>query len=143
MGRKVLPYIISLALVGYIIYSMVDVVEIKDDGMTPLINKGQTVWGIKSEKYENNNIVIINSEISPKYKIARRIYAVEGDEVEIENNVIRVNGSTVKILSEDFPRKDVKFTLDKNELLLMGDSTNTSWMKVGRTAINSRLEVIR
>lgn len=139
--KKITPYAITLLFVVILLYSLVQVVEVHGDSMSPLIMTGQTIYGVKSEFYRKNNIVIADINVNGKtVRVVKRIYATAGDRVTIIGQTVKVNGKVVKVLTNN--KKDVDIVIEEDEYFLLGDNPSTTWMIIKGHMITSRLEIL-
>lgn len=140
--KRVIPYLISLGLFAGIAYYNIDVAKVSGDSMSPLISSGQTIWGIKTDRFNKNNIVIADIDVNGKVvTMVKRVYGVKGDHIRIEGNSVFVNGELIKILTSN--QKDAEFVLGDNEYFLLGDNPNTVWVRCEGRSIKSRMEFIK
>ena len=137
--RKTIPYIINIILVIAMFSSMIDKSIIVGDSMKPLLTSGQTVWGIKTDKYEYGDIVIIEDKDNEnKDKMVKRIYGQPKDNIKIDNGNISINNELVKVVN-NITDKD-EYTLSEDEYLVIGDNPNTIYLKINKRDIISRVE---
>lgn len=99
--------------------------------MYPTMDGNQRVIITPSSKYSKGDIVCIKLET---HDIIKRIVAVSGDEVEVENGYVYVNGK----LQNDFSyngwenyihselEKKASYSLKENEIFVMGDNYASS-----------------
>lgn len=133
--KKVIPSIILIVTVLGVILSVIEVTEVKGASMEPLIQEGQIVYSVITPSFKEGEIVIANTE---NQSVIKRIYAVSGDNIEITEQNVLVNGELVKVLESVVP--DIKTTLGEGEYLLLGDNPGTSYIITDK--VRSRVEVI-
>ena len=138
--RGIIPITISVALTGYLLASNLEVVTVPDNRMTPLLQEGQEVWGINAERYKMGNIIIYHlptKEGTTETHLSR-VYGVPGDVVRVQERKVWVNGTLVRILG--VATEDTRFTLTNEEYLLIDDHPESTWVRVNKRLISSRLE---
>lgn len=126
-------FIVSIALVLSIVISQfVQVVTVSGQSMKNTLNDSDKLImskiAYKNHKPKYKDIVIIqrNDKL-----IVKRVIGEPGDEVEIIDNKVYINGNE---LNEDYINKDdimtncpdIKVTLDTDEIFVMGDNRNHS-----------------
>ena len=143
--RKIIPYAVSLGLVGFLFYNSIDIIKVSGDSMEPLLSNGQVMMGVRTNYYKKGNIVVAQipdeKDSTKAIAIVKRIYGVPGDKVQIQEGEVWINNELTKMLNIKVP--DGHFTLRKDEYFLLGDSPSTIWVRAKVGAIRSRMEVIQ
>lgn len=141
--KKLTPYVIATVIYAGLLYSLIDTAMVDGDSMSPTVTSGQEVWGVKTENFKKNDIVLADVELKDGEVITmvKRVYGVEGDSINIEGVNVSVNGELIKIL--DHETVEGNFTLGKDEYFLLGDNPKTVWVRAPGEAIKSRMEGFR
>ncbi len=76
----------------------------------------------------NDLVVAIYNNGQESTHIIKRVIAVEGDKIEIIDNVLYRNGTMVdeSYIYEDMLYEDISFTIPSGKVFLMGDNRNAS-----------------
>lgn len=140
--KKSVPYIIALGIYLGIILSTIDTAIVDGDSMHPILQSGQEVWGVKTEVFKRNDIVLADVTLAEGDTITmvKRVYGVEGDKIEIKDNTVYINGEKTKVLTKN--TREGSFTLGQNEYFLLGDNPGTVWIRTNGESIKSRMEGI-
>lgn len=83
--------------------------------------------------YKNNDpkhgdiVVVERRDLSIRYFI-KRVIAVEGDTLKIENNKVYLNGKELKedYIKEEMFTNDLELTIPEGKIFVMGDNRNSS-----------------
>jgi len=109
---------------------------VSGDSMEPTLNNNNYLIVRKSflreKKYEKGDIVIFHTAVRNNLKdekdLVKRIIAVPGDEIKIENNHVYIND---QIIQEIYLKKDktggsLKMIVDEENYFVMGDNRKVS-----------------
>lgn len=121
----IIAVIISISSIFFIRFATVE-----GHSMDNTLNDGQIllikVFNIHPER--GDIITIERPDLSIRFLI-KRVIAVEGDIIEIKNNILYLNGETIKedyikepMYTEDYPAK----TIPEGKVFVMGDNRNVS-----------------
>lgn len=141
--KKLTPYVVALGVYLCLIANLIDTAIVDGDSMSPTIKSGQEVWGVRTENFKTNDIVLATVELKDGEIITmvKRVYGVEGDEIDITGTEVRVNDELVKIL--DHNTGEGHFILGTGEYFLLGDNPKTVWVRTFTENIKSRMEGFR
>lgn len=129
LGKSILIAIIAAFLIITFVFETVNV-----DGLSmypTLHNKDRLIVEKVSyyfRKPKPQDIVVIKYPANPKEKFIKRVVAVEGDKVKIENNTLFINGVSqsedyiFEQKMEDFP----EVTVPSGTIFVLGDNRNNS-----------------
>lgn len=107
--------------------------NVEDNNMEPLIEKGQQILGINTDKYYLGQIVLVGESLY-------RVYGIEGDAAEVNEEGLHINGDLVKY-SEGSQKRTIE--INKDEYLVVGDNINSEIKVVNIEEIKGKVEVIR
>ncbi|MDB2077657.1 signal peptidase I [Clostridium paraputrificum] len=121
----IIAVIISISSIFFIRFATVE-----GHSMDNTLNDGQIllikVFNIHPER--GDIITIERPDLSIRFLI-KRVIAVEGDIIEIKNNILYLNGEAIKedyikepMYTEDYPAK----TIPEGKVFVMGDNRNVS-----------------
>ena len=121
----IIAVIISISSIFFIRFATVE-----GHSMDNTLNDGQIllikVFNIHPER--GDIITIERPDLSIRFLI-KRVIAVEGDIIEIKNNILYLNGEAIKedyikepMYTEDYPAK----TIPEGKVFVMGDNRNNS-----------------
>lgn len=102
--------------------------NVEGHSMEPTLVSNEKVLGLEKKKYQHGEVIMVRKNEVKKFFV-KRVIGIPGDEVEIKDDEVYVNG---KKINEDYinePMKyvdDQKITLKKNEYWIMGDNRNHS-----------------
>lgn len=102
------------------------------ESMMPTIHDGDLLVGTRVFKELNRGDIITAKQLSASGEIipvVKRVIALEGDTVEISNNVVIVNGVA---LSEDYilepmDTSDITLVVEEGHVFILGDNRNNSF----------------
>lgn len=133
--REFLPYIIVFLIV-FLLTRIFGLAIVSGQSMEPTYFNNDVLLYSKLSYMVNepkiNDIVIVDMPefiFGHEEYIIKRVIGVEGDTIEIKDNVVYRNG---KKLSEDYIKEpmedneDISVTLKNNEVFVMGDNRNNS-----------------
>jgi signal peptidase I len=143
-GPQVMKKIILLAaglIMGLIISHILFTVCVAgDDAMLPGLKKKSRVIIFKIGTPERGDIVLFKSPVDNGRVLLRRLVAAEGDDIEINNKKISINGKQIKFTWKT-KRKDIrdfpswltyrdnmkKLMLGRGEYFLLGDNLDNAY----------------
>lgn len=129
LGKSILIAIIAAFLIITFVFETVNV-----DGLSmypTLHNKDRLIVEKVSYYFREprmQDIVVIKYPANPKEKFIKRVVAVEGDKVKVENNTLFINGISqnedyiFEQKMEDFP----EVTVPSGTVFVLGDNRNNS-----------------
>ena len=108
-------FVISIAFSAFFRIILVD-----GESMLPTLQSGEWILVLKTEKIENQDIILTNTDNEFNLRIIKRVIAFEGDTVDIdfENSAVYVNSQLI----EESYIADMPFV--KGDVL--GDNRHTS-----------------
>ena len=123
---------ISLIIAVFIINFMFQIVTVNGESMIPsLYNNDKLIlekvsYRITSPK--RNDIVVIKYPADTRERIIKRVIAVAGDKVKINDNILYVNGKTIDeyYKNEDFMQDYDEAEVPKDSIFILGDNRNFS-----------------
>ena len=123
---------ISLIIAVFIINFMFQIVTVNGESMIPsLYNNDKLIlekvsYRITSPK--RNDIVVIKYPADIRERIIKRVIAVAGDKVKINDNILYVNGKTIDeyYKNEDFMQDYDEAEVPKDSIFILGDNRNFS-----------------
>ena len=71
-------------------------ISVEDDAMAPTIETGDRIWGWPTEAVLPGDIVMINDPLDPNIPIIRRVLAVAGQSIAIDERMIRVGNRRLR-----------------------------------------------
>ena len=108
-------------------------VLVDGDSMLPTFQNGDWILILKTEKIENQDIILTNTDNEFNLRIIKRVIAFEGDTVDIdfENSAVYVNSQKIEenyITDLPFVKGDVEFpvTVPKDCVFVLGDNRQNS-----------------
>lgn len=123
---------IAVVAAFLIITFVFETVSVEGHSMDPTLHNGDRLIVEKVSYYFRKpapkDIVVISYPANPKEKFIKRVVAVSGDKVKIENNSLYINGVAQNesyILEKemkDFP----EVTVPENTIFVLGDNRNNS-----------------
>lgn len=130
--KKRTKNLISLCLtivIFYIVFwGVFDINLVSGDSMSPTFKDGNLVVSLKAYlvEYKRGDVVNIKS-VSLEHQIVKRVIGVGGDQVEIKDSNIFLNGN---ILSENYAKEcemeDLSLTVPTGYVFVLGDNREVS-----------------
>ena len=121
-------FVLSIAFTAFFRVILVD-----GDSMLPTFQNGDWILILKTEKIENQDIILTNTDNEFNLRIIKRVIAFEGDTVDIdfENSAVYVNSQKIEenyITDLPFVKGDVEFpvTVPKDCVFVLGDNRQNS-----------------
>lgn len=102
--------------------------EVPTSSMVPTLEPGDRFAAIVPTEYRRGDVVVVEDPADPAAFLVKRLVALPGDEVEIANNKLWVNGEPI---NEPYIRERMEYsfgpmTLAEGEVFLLGDNRNES-----------------
>lgn len=131
--NNVLGAVLIIAVIISIRVYWIAPVVVQGHSMDSTLHTGQHLFIQKTSKVKKDDIVVFNPPYDDTEEYIKRVIATEGDTVQVENDILYVNGKVVeepylneqkKKLDEgesftgDFP----ELTVWENEIFVMGDN---------------------
>lgn len=139
MNKEFKSYVVtvfSALIITIFILQFFSFYLVSGDSMEPTLNNNNYLIVRKSflreKKYEKGDIVIFHTAVRNNLKdekdLVKRIIAVAGDEIKIENNHVYIND---QIIQEIYLKKDktggsLKMIVDEENYFVMGDNRKVS-----------------
>lgn len=139
MNKEFKSYVVtvfSALIITIFILQFFSFYLVSGDSMEPTLNNNNYLIVRKSflreKKYEKGDIVIFHTAVRNNLKdekdLVKRIIAVPGDEIKIENNHVYIND---QIIQEIYLKKDktggsLKMIVDEENYFVMGDNRKVS-----------------
>jgi signal peptidase I len=123
---------ISLVIAIFIINFIFQIVTVSGESMIPTLQNNDKLilekvsYRIASPK--RNDIVVIRYPADIRERIIKRVIAVAGDKVKINDNILYINGKTVDeyYKNEDFMKDYDEAEVPKDSIFVLGDNRNFS-----------------
>ncbi len=124
---------IILALIFYFaIDTFIGRVQVQNISMLPTLHEGQFLlvnrFAYKQGNFERGDIIIFHNPTNPDEDYIKRLIAIPGDVVDIENGEVRVND---ELLDEPYisgpPQYAGEWTIPDGYLFVLGDNRNSSY----------------
>lgn len=131
--KGIKKFFLLLLLALLILHITVGLSVVKGDSMEPTLKNGELVLYTKlHNQYERGDVVSVRIPSGDYY--VKRIIAMEGDEVDLRDGKVYVNG---KLQEEPYAlgktqaggemqTQSYPLTLEKNQIFVMGDNRETS-----------------
>lgn len=134
--REILEYV-AIIIVGVIAALLIrsyvgQLFFVNGESMEPTFQNADFAISSKVSYYrhspERGDVVIVEADVLNHKKIIKRVIGVEGDTIEIKNNVLYRNGKKIKesYINEKMDTPDLTVTVPKDEIFVMGDNRNNS-----------------
>ena len=123
---------ISLIIAVFIINFMFQIVTVNGESMIPsLYNNDKLILEKVSYRMtspKRNDIVVIKYPADIRERIIKRVIAVAGDKVKINDNILYVNGKTIDeyYKNEEFMQDYDEAEVPKDSIFILGDNRNFS-----------------
>jgi signal peptidase I len=124
--------IVALIFATFILTFLLEIISIEGSSMEPTFQNGNKVLieklslNMKKPTYED--IIVFKYPADPTKKFIKRVLAVEGDRIKIQNNKIFINGN-VKNEAYIFEKRVNDFNeivIPKDTVFVLGDNRNNS-----------------
>lgn len=133
MMKEVLQTVLLAFIIAVVVNQMTAVTLIVGHSMDPTLDDGQRLM-VNKMVYRTHmpsygDVIVFYPDGKDGLTYVKRIIAVEGDKIEIKNNVVILNGD---ILDEPYINEPMwtenmeEITLMNGELFVMGDNRNNS-----------------
>ena len=136
MKRKFLKLVKSIAIsfiiAVFIINFLFQIVIVDGESMVPTLqNNDKLILEKVSYRIMNpkiNDIVVIKYPADIRERIIKRIIAVPGDTVKINDNILYINGETINeyYINEDFMSDYDEIQVPQDSVFVLGDNRNFS-----------------
>lgn len=102
--------------------------EVPTQSMVPTLRPGDRFAAIVPEYYRRGDVIVAEDPADPAGYLVKRLVALPGDEVEVFNNKLWVNGEPI---DEPYIRERIDYSfgplrLQEGEVFLLGDNRNES-----------------
>ncbi len=102
--------------------------EVPTSSMIPTLEPGDRFAAIVPTEYRRGDVVVVEDPADPAAFLVKRLVGLPGDEVEIANSKLWVNGEPI---NEPYIRERMEYsfgpmTLAESEVFLLGDNRNES-----------------
>lgn len=128
-------------LAGFIIARIfITPIRVSDNSMLPNFKKDELVFVVKVGKIKFGDVVLFKSPVEKNHYSVKRVVAVSGDSMAVENKQLMKNGSLFlppwttisgdsRIFSADFSRRDnlAKKEISPKAYFLIGDNLDDSF----------------
>jgi signal peptidase I len=124
-------------LLSFIVLKIIFSVQFaKDSSMEPAYNKGTILFINKFSKFSKNDPVLVQLKDREDQAVVSRIIAVGGDNVEIRDKKLFVNGTEQNVYSKDarvftqeFTERDnmSKITVPEGSFFVLGDNFDRAY----------------
>lgn len=126
------PIAISLVIAIFIINFIFQIVTVSGESMVPTLQNtdklilGKVSYRITSPK--KNDIVVIRYPADIRERIIKRVIAVAGDKVKINDNILYINGKAIDeyYKNEDFMEDYDEAEVPQDSIFVLGDNRNFS-----------------
>ena len=123
---------ISLIIAVFIINFMFQIVTVNGESMVPSLQNNDRLVLEKISKRitdtKRNDIVVIKYPADISQRLIKRVIAVAGDKVKINNNILYINDKIVNeyYKNENFMRDYDEIVVPKDSIFVLGDNRNFS-----------------
>ena len=136
MTRKIFQVVkstaISLLIAVFIINFIFQIVIVSGESMVPTLQNNDKLilekvsYRITSPK--RNDIVVIKYPADIRERIIKRVIAVAGDKVKINDNILYINGKTINeyYKNEDIMKDYDEAMVPQDSIFVLGDNRNFS-----------------
>jgi len=123
---------ISLVIAIFIINFIFQIVTVSGESMIPTLKNNDKLilekvsYRITSPK--KNDIVVIRYPADIRERIIKRVIAVAGDKVKINDNILYINGKAIDeyYKNEDFIKDYAEAEVPQDSIFILGDNRNFS-----------------
>lgn len=102
---------------------------IPSDSMNPTLKRGDLVFSLRTAtEYNRYDIAIFESPDEPSVLYIKRIIGLPGDEVDIKNGIVYVNGNEIddSYISKEKSNYTGHFSVPDDSYFMLGDNRNHS-----------------
>jgi len=134
--RKIFEVVKSIAIllviVMFIINFIFQIVTVNGESMAPTLhNNDKLILGKVSYRItaiKRNDIVVIKYPADIRERIIKRVIAVAGDKVKINDNILYINGKAINeyYRNEDFMKDYDEVLVPPDSIFVLGDNRNFS-----------------
>lgn len=123
---------ISLVIAVFIINFMFQIVTVNGGSMLPSLQNNDRLVLEKISKRitdtKRNDIVVIKYPADISQRLIKRVIAVAGDKVKINNNILYINDKVINeyYKNENFMRDYDEIVVPKDSIFVLGDNRNFS-----------------
>jgi signal peptidase I len=135
--NEIREWIVSIAIAAAVTftikYFVFDIIQVSGTSMVPTLHNNDRVTvekiSLKMNKLTRGEIVIFDPGDKGRGIYIKRIIGLPGDDVEIKEGLVYVNGESIK---EDYLKpgtytdSDMKLTVPDNEIFVLGDNREVS-----------------
>ena len=123
---------ISIVIAVFIINFIFQIVTVNGESMVPTLQNndklilGKISYRITSVK--RNDIVVVRYPADIRERIIKRVIAVAGDKVKINDNILYINGKAINeyYRNEDFMKDYDEVLVPPDSIFVLGDNRNFS-----------------
>lgn len=136
MKRKIFEVLkftsILFVIVIFIINFIFQIVTVNGQSMVPTLKNNDKLILEKVSKWlidvKRNDIVVIKYPADIRQRIVKRVIAVAGDKVKINDNILYLNGKIVNeyYKNENFMKDYDEVLVPQNSIFVLGDNRNFS-----------------
>lgn len=107
-----------------IFFSLFKITTISGKSMLPTLTPGQVTLVKITKNIKKNDIVFFKHQNTI---LVKRVIAVEGDHLVINDNTLFVNGKKVETLDKNSPTKNLDVIIKKDQFYALGDNLPESF----------------
>jgi signal peptidase I len=102
--------------------------EVPSESMVPTLEPGDRFAALIPDEYRRGDVVVMEDPADPAAYLVKRLVALPGDEVEIVNYKLWVNGQPIDepYLPESIAYRLPSLVLGEGEIFVLGDNRNHS-----------------
>lgn len=124
--RKILLTILFMLWIQFIL--VLGITQVNGMSMDKTLSDGSKYLYVDKDAVNLNrmDIIIIKSKVLDEY-IVKRLIGFPGDHIQMENDILKINGRIVEQYFEYVPdQSSIDVTLGKNEYYVLGDNRPNS-----------------